>query len=108
MMILHVKVHNSMRSACFFVSLFPIQNALERGGGSKFSKAKEIEQKVLASVSERAGTYPGTYWDVDLNPQVPPGVFKGWLLGEHPMMTAVSIKIYQWICGSFIPPYRTR
>ena len=86
---------NSMRSACFFVSLFPIQNVLERGIGSKFSKAKEIEQKVLASVSERAGTYPGTYWDVDLNPQVPPGVFKGWLLVEHPMMTAVSIKIYQ-------------
>ena len=74
--------------------LFPIENALERGVGSKFSKAKEIEQKVLASVSERAGTYPGTYWHVDLNPQVPPGVFKGWLLVGHPMMTAVSIKIY--------------
>ena len=95
MMIFHIKVHNRMRSACFFIFLFPIQNVLERGVGSKFSKAKEIEQKVLASVSERAGTYPGTYWDVDLNPQVPPGVFKGWLLVEHPMMTAVSIKIYQ-------------
>ena len=95
MMIFHVKVYNSMRSACFFVFLFPIENVLERGVGSKFSKAKEIEQKVLASVSERAGTYPGTYWDVDLNPQVPPGVFKGWLLVEHPMMTVVSIKIYQ-------------
>ena len=43
MMIFHTKVHNSMRSACFFVSLFPIQNALERGVGSKFSKANEIE-----------------------------------------------------------------
>ena len=95
MMIFHVKVYNSMRSACFFVFWFPIQNALERGVGSKFSKAKEIEQKVLASVSERAGTYPGTYWHVDFNPQVPPGVLKGWLLAEHPMMTAVSIKIYE-------------
>ena len=96
-----------MRSACFFVFLFPIENALERGVGSKFSKAKEIEQKVLASVSERAGMYPGTYWDVDLNPQVPAGVFKGWLLVEHPMMTAVSIKSYQSSYGTLFPPYRT-
>ena len=68
---------------------------LDRGLVSKFSKAKELEQKVLASVSERAGTHPGTYWAVDLNPQVPPGVFKGWLLVEHAMMTTVSIKIHQ-------------
>ena len=96
MMILHnMIVHSSMRSACFFVFLFPIKNVLERGLGSKFSKAEEIKQKVLASVSERAGTYPGTYWHVDLNTQLPPGVFKGWLLVEHLMMTAVSIKIYQ-------------
>ena len=95
MMIFHIKVYNSMRSACFFIFLLPIENALERGVGSKFSKANEIEEKVLASVSERAGTYPGTYWDVDLNPEVPPGVFKGCLLVEHPMMTVVSIKIYQ-------------
>ena len=93
MRILHIKVYNSMRSACFVVSLFPIQNALEHGVDSEFGKAKEIEQKVLASVSERAGTYPGTYWHVDFNPQVPPGVLKGWLLAEHPMMTAVRIKI---------------
>ena len=95
MMILHIKVYDNMRSACLFVSLFPMQNVLERGVGSKFSKATEIEQKVLASVSERAGTYPGMYWHVDSNPQVPPGVFKGRLLVAYPMMIAVSIKIYQ-------------
>ena len=60
----------------------------------------------VPTLLERAGTYPGTYWHVDLNPQVPPGVFKGWLLVEHPMMTAVSIKNYQSSRGSFIPPYR--
>ena len=33
MVILHVKVYNSMRFACFLLSSFPIKNVLGRGVG---------------------------------------------------------------------------